>query len=187
MKHYKAYIQKLNLFPKLSARALLVLLFIICAPSFSAKLERISDFIMPISEHSELRVLEVDFILNDINKPNSSISPTMVKLLKELGAVSYLDFTYTWGEPEGLLLLQAKILKYPSKELAMQTLVANFSGEMPEGFSKIDDIGDFAVMYLNKTLYFVHQDLAITFNTVSDEVDLVSVGRSYSRWLKEGF
>ncbi|MFQ3229572.1 hypothetical protein [Reinekea sp.] len=170
-----------------TVRLVLVLILLISNPSFSAKLDRINDFMMPISEHSEISDVQIDLILNNVDKPSASISPTIIKLAKELGVLSYLNFTYTWGDPNGSLLIDARIYKYPSKELALETLLVNFSDEMPEGFSKVENVGDFAVMYTNKTLYFVYQDLSFVLNTISEEVDLISVGQHYSKWLEKRF
>ena len=107
-----------------------------CSPSNISDAGKILNLIMPVSEHAELSRIEIVLVVDDIDNPPDTISEFVVQTLKEAGVVSAVNFTYTWGDPSGLLLIDANVLSFATAEAAKNSVLGNL-----EGVEKIEGVG----------------------------------------------
>lgn len=158
-------------------------LFLGCSPSDTGKPLKITDLVMPASEYAELSGLEVILAVNDIDKPNSSTPDFVIQILKELGVVGAVNFTYTWGDTNKFLLIDSNIHRFPSSEEAKKNLLGAFLEQETEGVVQVQGIGDAAVKIHSQSISFVSNDLKITLTAVNEEIDLEGVAKAYANWI----
>jgi hypothetical protein len=72
---------------------------------------------MPVSEHAELSKLEVVLVIDDLEDADRSVPEAVVKILKEFAIRGAANFTYTWGDPNGYLLIDGNIHLFPRRLL----------------------------------------------------------------------
>ena len=104
----------------------------------------------------------------------------VVQALDEAGVLGAVNFTYTWGDPDGFLLIDATILRYATPEAAKAALT-----RVMEGVTEVAGIGDAAVMSDDEWIGFTVGSERVTLTVVQDEVDVRSVAEAYAKWLAE--
>ena len=149
-----------------------------CSPSNNPDAGRILDLVMPVSEHAELSRIEIVLVVNDIDNPPDTISEFLIQSLKEAGVISAVNLTYTWGDPDGLLLIDANVLNFSAAEAARSSVLGNL-----EGVEIIDGVGDAAVALGNQYFSFAFENAKVSLSTYSEVVSLSSVAEKYAAWL----
>jgi len=149
-----------------------------CSPSNTSDAGKIQDLIMPVSEHAELSRIEIVLAIDDIDNPPDTISELVVQTLKESGVVSAVNLTYTWGDPSGLLLIDANVLSFSTSEAARNSVLGNF-----EGAEMIEGIGDAAVALGDHSFSFSLENTKVSLASISEDVSLSSVAEKYAAWL----
>lgn len=153
-----------------------------CDHSSDVAEREISRLVMPVSELSELSKVEVVLAVDDVNNPDPSTPEFIVEMFKEEGINSAVNLTYTWGDPDGPLLIDANVHQFLTNDAAKQNLLGNGDTEIPEGLEQVAGIGDAAIR-LDKVIGFVSGDVKVTLSTISEEVKLESIALAYSEWL----
>jgi len=151
-----------------------------CSSSSNSDAVKILDLVMPVLEHAELTRIEVVLIVDDTNDPPDTIPKSIVQSLKEAGVVSAVNLTYTWGDPDGLLLIDANVLSFHTAEAARNSVLGN-----SEGVKKIEGVGDAAVARGNQYFSFAFENTKVSLSTISKDVSLSSVAEKYAAWLAE--
>lgn len=163
---------------KVSISALLLCLALGCSPSGESDSVRVSDLIMPATEHPGLSVVEIVLVVDDMSNPPAAVPSVVVETLKELGIVSAVNATYMWGDPEGLLLIDANIYRFSTAEAARSNVLSNLAGR-----ERIEGIGDAATLFDGQSLSFSVDAVKVALTTISDEVNVRSVAATYADWL----
>lgn len=158
--------------------ALSLCLVLGCSPTGESASVRVPDLIMPATEHPNLSGVEIVLEVDDMNNPPAAVPTIITQTLKELGIVSAVNATYTWGDPDGFLLIDANVHRFATTEAAKSNVLANL-----EGKEQIDDIGDAATLFGGQSLSFSFDTVKVTLTTISDEVDVRSVAVTYADWL----
>lgn len=149
-----------------------------CSPSNNSDAGKIVDLVMPVSKHAELSRIEIVLLVDDINNPPDTISKSIVQSLKEAGVVSAVNLTYMWGDPNGLLLIDANVLSFHTAEAARNSVLGNL-----EGVERIEGVGDAAVALGNQYFSFAFENTKVSLSTISKDVSLSSVAEKYAAWL----
>ena len=159
-----------------SASVLYVLLG--CLPADVSASERISDLVMPATEHPDLSAVEIVLEINDTSAPARGVPEMITQALREAGVMGAANATYTWGDPDGFILIDANVHRFTTAEAARKNVLGNL-----DGVEQIERIGDAATIYDGKSLSFSVGAVKVTLTTFSDEVNIRSVAQTYSNWL----
>ena len=163
---------------KVLLAALSLCLVLSCSPTGESVAVRVSDLIMPATVHPNLSVVEIVLEVEDMHNPPADVPKVVVQTLKELGIVSAVNATYTWGDPDGFLLIDANIYRFATAEAAKSNVLSNL-----EGRERIDGIGDAATLSRGQSLSFSVDAVKVALTAISDEVDVRSVAATYADWL----
>lgn len=158
--------------------AVLLCLLLGCSPTGGSVSGQVSNLIMPATEHPNLSAVEIVLEINDTSIPPPGVPEMITQTLKEFRVVSAANATYTWGDPDGFLLIDTNIHRFTTAEAAKK----NVLGKM-EGIERLEGIGDVATIYGGQSLSFSIDTVKVTLTTISDEVDIRSVAAAYSDWL----
>lgn len=161
---------------KILVSALALCFLLGCSPTG----ETVSDLVMPASEHPNLSVVEIVLEIDDTSNPSAAVSDWIGETLKEVGVVSAANATYTWGDPDGLFLIDINIHRFATVEAAKNNVLGNL-----EGRERIEGIGDAATIFGGQSLSFSVDTVKVTLTSISDEVDVTSVAETYAKWLAE--
>lgn len=163
---------------KIFVSALALCLVLGCSPTGQSVSARVSDLVMPATEHPNLSAIEIVLAIDDTGNPPAAVPGVLAQTLKEHGVVSAANATYTWGDPDGLLLIDVNIHRFATAEAAIKNVLGNL-----EGMERIEGLGDAAAIFAGQSIRFSVGTAKITLTTVSDEVDLRSVAELYANWL----
>lgn len=163
--------------------SVLVVFLSACSQSASENGQALSELIMPASEHAKLSKLEVVLVIDDLADADRSVPETFVKLLKRFGVRGAANFTYTWGDPNGYLLIDGNIHRFSSAETAVNNLLGDQSRLDAVNAVKLEGIGDAAININDQSLSFVSGELKVTLTAIQKEIDLESVAHAYAGWL----
>lgn len=145
--------------------------------------QKVTSFIMPASQHQELSHVEIVLTVEDVNNPSASTPAFLVQALKEQGVKGAVNLTYTWGDPDGFLLIDSNLLQFATSEAAKRNLLGDSGAELPDGTQKLTGIGDAAIRVNNQTIRFVSENIKVTLTSISEDVKLEEVAIAYAKWL----
>ena len=163
---------------KFAIAALALCMSLGCSPTGESHSVRVSDLVMPASQHPDLTVVEVVLEINDMDNPPPGVPEAIAPTLKELGVVSAANATFTWGDPDGFLLIDTNILRFATAEAAQNSVLGNL-----EGVERIEGLGDAATLFSSQSVSFSVGTAKVTLTTISDEVDVRSIAEAYANWL----
>jgi len=149
-----------------------------CSPTGGSASGEVSNLVMPATEHPNLSAVEIVLEINDMSSPPPGVPEMITETLKEFGVVSAANATYTWGDPDGFLLIDTNIHRFTTAEAAKKNVLGNL-----EGIERLEGIGDVATIYGGQSLSFSVDTVKITLTAISDEVDIRAVAAAYSDWL----
>lgn len=163
---------------KIILSALPLWLLLGCSPTGESDSVRVSDLIMPATVHPNLSVVEIVLEVEDMHNPPAAVPKVVVQTLKELGIVSAANATYTWGDPDGFLLIDANIYRFATADAARNNVLGNL-----EGRESIEGIGDAATLFAGQSLSFSVDTVKVALTSINDEVDVRSIAVAYADWL----
>lgn len=144
----------------------------------------ITDLIMPASAHAQLSLVERELVVDDVNDPPRVMPASIARTLKEAGVTAAANLTYTWGDPEGFLLIDVNLNRFSSPDRAKNNLLSRVGANT--GNQSVTGLGDTASSYGEQSISFVNADLKVTLNAFAvaeGQIDLLSVAHAYDRWL----
>ena len=159
------------------AAALLILLSG-CAQSDESGTKGVSDLIMPASEHAGLSAVETALRIDDVDSPPASVPDVVVQALKQGGATGAANVTYTWGDPDGFMLIDGNILLYPTAEAARDSVLS-----VTEGVESVAGVGDAAFAMGKQSITFSVGAARVSLTAIHGDIDLRSVAETYAAWL----
>ena len=149
-----------------------------CSPSGQSDAVRISDLVMPPTQHPELSVLELVLAIDDVANPPAGVPQSIAQALMDLDVVSAANATYTWGDPDGFVLIDLNVHRFATADAARNNVLANV-----DGIESIDGIGDAATVFGNQSVSFSVDATKVTVTTFSADIDIRSVAETYADWL----